>query len=95
MTAYAHLAAVVPGFEALEYRHMDIPWYDDLVDGIDKPMITNGHMNVPEGPGRGIMLNQSALSAHGATTWTRVVRFDGNPIGFSDRSMFRRIIGAS
>ena len=72
MTAYAHLAAVVPSFEALEYHHMDIPWHDDLVDGIDKPMITNGHMNVPEGPGLGITLNQSALSAHGASSWTRV-----------------------
>jgi L-alanine-DL-glutamate epimerase-like enolase superfamily enzyme len=73
MTAYAHLAAVVPGFEAMEFHHMDVTWHDDLVDGIDKPMITGGHMNVPEGPGLGITLNAAALSAHGATSWTRVV----------------------
>jgi len=72
MTAYAHLAAVVPGFEALEYHHMNTAWHDDLVDGIDKPMITGGHMNVPEGPGLGITLNQAALSAHGASSWTKV-----------------------
>ena len=72
MTAYAHLAAVVPSFEAMEYHHMDVAWHDDLVDGIDKPMITGGHMNVPDGPGFGITLNQAALSAHGASTWTRV-----------------------
>jgi L-alanine-DL-glutamate epimerase-like enolase superfamily enzyme len=52
---------------------MDVPWHDDLVDGIDKPMITNGHMNVPEGSGLGITPNQSALSAHGASVWTRVI----------------------
>jgi L-alanine-DL-glutamate epimerase-like enolase superfamily enzyme len=72
MTAYAHLAAVLPSFEALEFHHMDVAWHDDLVDGIDKPMITAGHMNVPEGPGLGITLNAAALSAHGATSWTRV-----------------------
>ena len=72
MTAYAHLAAVIPGFVAMEYHHMDIPWHDDLVDGIDKPMITGGQMKVPDGPGFGITLNAAALSAHGATSWTRV-----------------------
>jgi L-alanine-DL-glutamate epimerase-like enolase superfamily enzyme len=72
MTAYAHLAAVVPSFVALEFHHMDVPWHDDLVDGIDKPMITGGQMNVPEGPGLGITLNAAALSAHGASSWTRV-----------------------
>jgi len=72
MTAYAHLAAVIPGFEAMEFHHMDVSWHDDLVDGIDKPMITGGQMNVPEGPGLGITLNAAALSAHGATSWTKV-----------------------
>ena len=72
MTAYAHLAAVVPSFVAMEFHHMDVAWHDDLVDGIDKPMITNGQMNVPEGPGLGITLNAAALSAHGASSWTRV-----------------------
>jgi L-alanine-DL-glutamate epimerase-like enolase superfamily enzyme len=72
MTAYAHLAAVLPSFEAMEFHHMDVSWHDDLVDGIDKPMITSGQMNVPEGPGLGITLNATALSAHGATSWTKV-----------------------
>ena len=32
---------------------MDVSWHDDLIDGIDKPMIKDGMMAVPEGPGTG------------------------------------------
>jgi L-alanine-DL-glutamate epimerase-like enolase superfamily enzyme len=73
MTSYAHLAACTPGFQALEYHHMGISWHDDVVDGINKPMINNGYMDVPEGPGLGVSLNATVLSAHGARTWTKVV----------------------
>jgi L-alanine-DL-glutamate epimerase-like enolase superfamily enzyme len=79
MTAYAHIAAAIPDFYALEfnkftnsYRDFNT-WHDDLVDGIDKPMIQNGFMNVPEGPGLGVVPNDTAFIAHGAGTWTKVV----------------------
>ena len=73
MASYAHAAAVVPDFVALEYHQMDAPWHDDLVDGIDKPMIQDGLMNVPEGLGLGVTPNAEQFAAHGAGTWTKVV----------------------
>ncbi|MFC1541295.1 mandelate racemase/muconate lactonizing enzyme family protein [Candidatus Latescibacterota bacterium] len=73
MTSYAHLAAVTPGFVAVEYHQMDAPFHDDLVDGIDKPMIQDGSMNVPEGPGLGITLNEEQFAAHGAKEWTKII----------------------
>jgi L-alanine-DL-glutamate epimerase-like enolase superfamily enzyme len=73
MTAYAHLAATLPDFVALEYHNMNTSWHDTLIDGIDKPMIQDGMMNVPEGPGFGFTPNAAALSAHGAGTWTKIV----------------------
>ena len=73
MAAYAHLAAVTPGFVALEYHHMDTTWHDDLIDGVVKPMIQDGYTFVPEGPGLGITLNDKQLAAHGASSWTKVI----------------------
>ena len=72
MTAYAHLAAATPGFVALEFHQMDRPWHDDLVDGIEKPMIQDGMMSVPEGPGLGIILNEDNMRMHGHRDWTPV-----------------------
>jgi L-alanine-DL-glutamate epimerase-like enolase superfamily enzyme len=74
--ASLHVAAGIPDFLALEYHYIDSPsdlWYDNVVDGIEKPLIGNdGYAAVPEGPGLGITPNAAAMSAHGASTWTRV-----------------------
>ncbi|MFC1539150.1 mandelate racemase/muconate lactonizing enzyme family protein [Candidatus Latescibacterota bacterium] len=73
MASYAHAAAVVPDFVALEYHQMDAPFHDDLIDGIEKPMIKDGTMAVPEGPGLGITLNEEQFAAHGAKEWTKII----------------------
>ncbi len=74
--ASLHLAAGIPDFLALEYHYIDDScdsWYDSVVDGIEKPLIgVDGYAAVPEGPGLGITPNTAAMSAHGASTWTRV-----------------------
>ena len=73
--ASLHVAAGIPDFLALEYHYIDDAsdsWYDSVVDGIAKPLINNGYADVPEGPGLGITPNPAAMSAHGASTWTRV-----------------------
>jgi L-alanine-DL-glutamate epimerase-like enolase superfamily enzyme len=72
MTAYAHLAAAIPEFVAMEYHQMNTSWHDDLIDGIEKPMIQDGMMSVPEGPGLGITPNAEQFAAHGAGTWTKI-----------------------
>jgi L-alanine-DL-glutamate epimerase-like enolase superfamily enzyme len=73
--ASIHIAAGIPDFLALEYHHADDAsnsWFDSVVDGIEKPLINFGYADVPHGPGLGITPNAAAMSAHGASSWTRV-----------------------
>ncbi len=73
--ASLHVAAGIPDFLALEYHHIDTTanaWYDSVIDGIEKPLINYGYADVPQGPGLGITPNAAAMSAHGASSWTRV-----------------------
>jgi L-alanine-DL-glutamate epimerase-like enolase superfamily enzyme len=73
--ASLHVAAGIPDFLALEYHCVDSDansWFDSVIDGIPKPLIKNGYSEVPLGPGLGITPNAAAMSAHGASTWTRV-----------------------
>jgi L-alanine-DL-glutamate epimerase-like enolase superfamily enzyme len=72
MVAYAHIAACIPDFIAMEYHHMDVPYHDDLVDGVDKPMFDKGVMNVPKGPGLGVTPNEAQFAAHGSAEWTKI-----------------------
>ena len=70
-----HVAAGIPDFLAMEYHHTDDApnsWFDSVVDGIEKPLINHGFADVPHGPGLGITPNDAAMSAHGASSWTRV-----------------------
>lgn len=73
--ASLHVAAGIPDFLAMEYHHIDEDantWYDSVIDGIEKPLINHGFGDVPHGPGLGITPNAAAMSAHGASSWTRV-----------------------
>jgi L-alanine-DL-glutamate epimerase-like enolase superfamily enzyme len=64
----AHISAGIPDFLCCEHHYPEISWYDDLIDGIPKPMLQkDGCVPIPDGPGLGITLNESAFRAHG--TW--------------------------
>jgi gluconate/galactonate dehydratase len=56
--AAVHFCAATPNFLALEYHASDVPFWDDLAEGVTKPLIQQGHITVPEGPGLGITLNE-------------------------------------
>jgi L-alanine-DL-glutamate epimerase-like enolase superfamily enzyme len=48
-----------------------IPFYNDIVIQ-DEPLISNGYIRVPRGPGLGIALNEEAIRRHlapGETYW--------------------------
>lgn len=63
--ASAHLAATLTNFEVLEYHAVDIPWWDDLVTGVSKPIIEkDGYQTVPDAPGLGIELNEEVVKEH-------------------------------
>jgi L-alanine-DL-glutamate epimerase-like enolase superfamily enzyme len=56
--AAAHFCAAIPNFLALEFHASEVPFWNDLVDGLPKPMIQNGFIPVPEKPGLGVELDE-------------------------------------
>ena len=52
--AAVHCAAATENFLVLENHSVDLPEWNDLVTGMEKPLIQNGFINVPETPGLGI-----------------------------------------
>jgi L-alanine-DL-glutamate epimerase-like enolase superfamily enzyme len=62
--ASVHCAAATENFIALEHHFTDVPFWNDFVDGIPKPIIEGGYIAVPEGPGLGFELNEDALREH-------------------------------
>lgn len=62
--ASVHCAAATENFLACENHSLDVPWWQDLVEGIDKPIINKGFIAVPDKPGLGITLNEDAIRQH-------------------------------
>ena len=58
----AHFCAAVPNLRVMEIDIDDVPWKDDLVTV--PPVIEDGHLIVPTGPGWGADLNEEAIRAH-------------------------------
>ncbi|MHB1035939.1 MAG: mandelate racemase/muconate lactonizing enzyme family protein [Pirellulales bacterium] len=61
LLASVHCAAASENFLVLESHDMDNPFYDDLLDGVPKPLVKDGFVQVPDGPGLGIELNEKAV----------------------------------
>ncbi|MBN1479092.1 mandelate racemase/muconate lactonizing enzyme family protein [candidate division KSB1 bacterium] len=62
--ATIHAAAATENFLVCEHHNVDDEWYDDLVDGVEKPLFNNGYVTVPAGPGLGIELNEEEVKRH-------------------------------
>jgi L-alanine-DL-glutamate epimerase-like enolase superfamily enzyme len=62
--ANVHCAAATENFLALENHSFDVPWWDDLVTGIEKPIVNQGFIRVPDAPGLGVTLNEEAVRQH-------------------------------
>lgn len=56
--ASAHYCASIPNFLVLEFHASDVPFWNDLVEGIPKPIIQNGMIRLPDKPGLGVKLNE-------------------------------------
>ena len=59
-----HTAATFGNFVAMENHALDMPWWQDIVKGVPKPIIDKGYVAVPENPGLGIELNDDVVKAH-------------------------------
>ena len=58
----AHFCAVVPNFRVMEIDVDSVSWRDDLF--INAPVIEDGMLIVPKGPGWGVEVNEAAVRAH-------------------------------
>lgn len=63
--ACVHAAAASENFYVLENHSFDIPWWSELVGGLPRPLIREGHIGVPDAPGLGIeSLNDDVIAQH-------------------------------
>lgn len=62
--ASVHCAAATENFIALEHHFTDVPFWNDFITGVPKPIIQQGYINVPEGPGLGFEINEEAIKEH-------------------------------
>ena len=51
--ATAHMGVATENFFAMEFNSPDDDWWNDLVIGLDKPIIKNGFLTPPDKPGLG------------------------------------------
>ena len=58
----AHFCAVVPNFRVMEIDIDSVSWRDELF--INAPVIENGDLILPTGPGWGVEVNEKAVRAH-------------------------------
>jgi L-alanine-DL-glutamate epimerase-like enolase superfamily enzyme len=61
--ANVHCAAATENFIALEHHSVDVPWWEDLVQG-EKPLFSKGFANLPSKPGLGVTLNDDVVKQH-------------------------------
>jgi len=62
--ANVHCAAATQNFLALENHSLDVSWWGDLVNGIEKPIVNHGYIRVPDKPGLGVTLNEEVVRQH-------------------------------
>jgi L-alanine-DL-glutamate epimerase-like enolase superfamily enzyme len=62
--ASVHCAAATENFIALEHHFTDVPFWNDFVEGVPKPLIQGGYIRVPEAPGLGFEINADVIKEH-------------------------------
>lgn len=62
--ATVHMAATLDSFLAMENHAVDMPWWQDLVNGPEKPIVNQGYTKVPDTPGIGVELNEEVVKKH-------------------------------
>ena len=58
----AHFCAAIPNLKVLEMDWDDVPWKDDIVTSV--PLVQDGVLHLPLGPGWGIEVDEEALKKH-------------------------------
>ncbi|WP_410055077.1 mandelate racemase/muconate lactonizing enzyme family protein [Microvirga sp. Mcv34] len=59
--ANVHCGAAIPSLLAVEHHGLDIPFWTDLVTGLDPEYMVDGYVKVPDAPGLGLDLNYEVI----------------------------------
>ena len=59
-----HSAAATENFMWLEHHAVDKPDWENLVTGLEKPIVQDGYVTVPETPGLGVELNEEVVEKY-------------------------------
>lgn len=62
--ANIHCAAATENFLALEHHSVDVPWWEDMITGLPKPLHSGGFANIPTGPGLGMEVVLDVVKEH-------------------------------
>src|SRR5207245_10330257 len=62
--ASCHVGSTLANFMVLEFHGQDVPFWDDLVTGVPKPLIQKGLIQVPSVPGLGVELNETVAKEY-------------------------------
>jgi len=62
--ASCQVCSTLANFMVLEFHGQDVPFWDDLVTGVPKPLIQKGQIQVPAGPGLGVELNEAVAKEY-------------------------------
>jgi L-alanine-DL-glutamate epimerase-like enolase superfamily enzyme len=62
--ANLHTAVAVENFLVLENHSVDVPWWQDLVSGVPKPILDHGFAAPSDRPGLGVELVEEVVKAH-------------------------------
>lgn len=62
--AACHVRAAIANFLVLEFHADGVPFWNDLVHTGGKPLIADGYIVVPEGPGLEVELNESVAKQY-------------------------------
>ena len=60
--AAVHVGSALPQLMCMEYHSVDVPYWQDVVNGLPRPLIDHGFITVPDAPGLGIeSLNEELI----------------------------------
>ena len=62
--ANVHCGAAIQSLVAVEHHGLDIPFWRDLVTGLDADYMVDGYVKVPDAPGLGVDLNLEVIEAN-------------------------------
>ncbi|MEP7239248.1 MAG: mandelate racemase/muconate lactonizing enzyme family protein [Devosia sp.] len=82
--ANVHLGAAISSLVAVEHHGLDLPFFRDLVTGLEPDYMADGYVTVPGAPGLGIDLNEEAIRenmAKGFEYFTSTEEWDKRRVG--------------